>query len=226
MKRLFFSALLSSVLTPSTARAEIVVSQLVVELQPGKVARQDVEIWNNDKDRAYVAIEPHRIVDAGQPTERRVEDPDPEKLGLLVSPARMVLEPGQHKLLRFADIVPPSDRERVYRVTIKPVVGDITANQSGLKVLIGYDALVMVRPAVAIEKVTAERSGPRINWRNEGNVSAELSEGRQCSSAGQGCVDLPGKRLYPGASWSVELKNDGPVEYVVRSPGGISKRKL
>jgi P pilus assembly chaperone PapD len=226
MRYALLFAALAAALLPSSAQAELVLSQLVVELHPGKVSRQDIEVWNNDTERAYVAVEPRQIVQPGQPAEKRMEDPDPEKLGLLVSPVRMVLEPGQRKLLRFADILPPSERERVYRVTVKPVVGALTSNQSGLKVLVGYDALVLVRPAKPLEGVSAVRTGRKLTWRNDGNISVELTEGKQCDTAGMNCIDLPGKRLYAGASWSVDLKSDAPADYSVRSPLGISKKRL
>ena len=224
MRMPLFLAAAVAAAVPETARAELILSQLIVELQPGKASRQDIEVRNTDSARAYVAVEPRQVLDAGQPTERRVGDPDPEKLGLLVSPARMILEPGQHKLLRFADIAPPSDLERVYRVTVKPVAGGINAEESGLKILVGYDVLVLVRPSKPVPNVTAVRTGRTITWRNDGNVSAELTDGKQCEASS--CVDLPGKRLYPRASWSVDLPKDGKAEYLVRTTAGITKRRL
>lgn len=225
MKHSLLLAASAAAFLHSSAQAELVLSQLVVELRPGEVSRQDIEVWNNDTERAYVAVEPRRIVQPGQPGESRLENPDPEKLGLLVSPVRMVLEPGQRKLLRFADILPPSERERVYRVTVKPVVGALSSDQSGLKLLVGYDALVLVRPAKAIEGVSAVRAGRKLTWRNDGNTSVELTDGKQCSGVGGDCVSLPGKRLYAGASWTVDLVQDSPAEYVVRSPAGSHKRR-
>src|SRR3954451_21602469 len=88
------------------AHSELVLSELVVELQPGKQVRDDVEVWNNSPERSFVAVEPREILDPSLPTEAVHKDPDPEKLGLLVSPARMILEPGQRKMLRIATISP------------------------------------------------------------------------------------------------------------------------
>lgn len=207
------------------ADAQIVLSQLVVELQSGKTARTDIEVLNKDSERAYVAVEPRQLAEPGLPGDRSLNDPDPAKLGLLVSPARMVLEPGQHKLLRFADIGSASDRERVYRVTVKPVVGGVDGEESGLKILVGYDVLVLVRPARPITNISAARSGNKILWRNSGNVSVELTDGKQCRAGAVGnCLSLPGKRLYAGSSWAVDLPGNGQVEYVVRSSTGTVKR--
>lgn len=207
------------------AAAELVLSQLVVELQPGKQSRQDIEVRNTGSERAYVAVEPSRVVDVGLPSEKRLTERDPGKLGLLVAPARMILEPGQHKLVRFADISGDPEKERVYRVTVKPVAGGIDAEQSGLKILVGYDVLVLARPARPIVQISAVRDGRKLIWSNNGNVAVELTDGRQCSDAVGDCVTLPGKRLYAGASWTVDLVQDAPAEYLVRSPTGSHRHR-
>jgi len=201
------------------ASAQIVLSNLVIELLPGKEARQDVEVLNNSAERAYVAVEPAEIVGAGTPSETRRSDPDPEKLGLLVAPSRMILEAGERKLVRIAELAPPGERERVYRVTVKPVVAPLSSDQSGLKVLIGYDVLVIVRPAQPNPSISVTRSGDAATFHNDGNVSVELEQGRQCDSTGKVCSDLPGKRLYAGAQYTTQLKPGNHPEYTLRSPG-------
>lgn len=209
-------------LTPaSPARAELVLSQLVVDLQAGKPARQDVEVWNNGPSVTYVSVEPREIVDAGTAGESGRVDPDPEKLGLLVSPARMVLEPGQRKLLRVAAIDSSRDRERVYRVTVKPVVGQLSSDQSGLKILIGYDLLVLARPTDVQTKVSGTRSGNFLLLRNNGNSSVELTDGKQCDPSGKACEPLPGGRLYVGAEKKVPVSPQRRARYVVKLPGKL-----
>ena len=198
------------------AHAELVLSDLVVELVPGKESRKDIELWNDSDERSYVEISPAEIVNAGQPSESRRQLPDPEQLGLLVSPNRMILEPGQHKVIRIAAIAPSADRERIYRITVKPVVGDISGEQSGLKVLVGYDVLTMVRPANPAPRIVGSREGNTLVVRNEGNASAELLNGKQCEAPGKSCSELPGKRLYAGAEWRLPLERSGPIEYSVK----------
>ena len=219
-------ALGASFMVPaSAARAELVLSQLIVQLQSGKKIREDVEVWNNSPERAYVTVEASEVVNPGQPAESRRTDPDPARLGLLVSPARMILEPGQRKLVRMAVVSPRADRERVYRVTVKPTVGEVASEASGLKILIGYDVLVLVRPADLRPNVVASRSGDALIFRNDGNMSVELLEGRQCKAVGVNCTELPAKRLYSGAQWSVKLRSDLPADYTIDSGGKrIQKR--
>ena len=127
---------------PAAVHADLVLSELIVELQPGKVARDDVEVWNNSPERTYVAVEPREIINPSLPSQSDRKDPDPEKLGLLVEPAKMILDPGQRRLVRIAALPGNTEHEHVYRVTIKPVLGPVRSENSGLKVVVGYDVLV------------------------------------------------------------------------------------
>lgn len=217
--RLVLVAVIASLFLDAPASADIVLSELIVELQPGKLMREDVDVWNNSPERSYVSAEPREIINPSQPSQSDRKDPDPEKLGLLVEPARMILEPGQHRLIRIAALSGDTAREHVYRVTIKPVLGPVRSEETGLKVIVGYDVLVLVRPAQPAPNVTAIRAGRSLTFNNRGNVSVEVIDGRQCRAPHAQCVELPGKRLYPGASWTVELPSDLPAEYTLKSPG-------
>ncbi len=210
---------------PAAAHADLVLSELIVELQPGKVARDDVEVWNNSPERTYVAVEPREIINPSLPSQSDRKDPDPEKLGLLVEPAKMILDPGQRRLVRIAALPGNTEHEHVYRVTIKPVLGPVRSENSGLKVVVGYDVLVLVRPSLPQAHVMANRVGRKLTFNNAGNVSVEVVDGRQCVTRSQ-CSDLPGKRLYPGASWMVDLPSDGAAEYTLKSPGHSDRRRF
>lgn len=218
------SAILGILLAAAPANAGIVLSELIVDLRPEAQSREDIEVWNDSPDRTYVAVEPREILNPSSPSQGSRTDPDPGKLGLLVSPGRMILEPGQRKLIRIAALAVPEDRERVYRVTVKPVVGGVQSDSTGLKVLLGYDVLVLVRPPVPSANVTGIRNGKSLTFENRGNVSVEIVDGRQCAPAGAQCSPLPGKRLYAGTSWTVPLPLDAPAEYSLRSPGRTDRR--
>ena len=92
------------------------VSTAIVDFSDPARRVHDVEVENKGKERIYVTVEPSRIMNPGAPGERRVQEPDPEKLGLLVSPARLVLEPGERKLLRIVATGEPAAQDRIFRV--------------------------------------------------------------------------------------------------------------
>jgi P pilus assembly chaperone PapD len=208
------------------ARAELILSQVIVDLTPDQPARQDIELWNNSNERMYVVAEAAEIVAPGLAAEQRLAEPDPEKLGLLVTPNRLILEPGQRRLVRVSAIGARGDRDRIYRVAIKPVVGGLEAEKSALKILLGYDALVIVRPAVPAFDVSATRSGNAITFKNEGNTNAELFDGRQCDEQAKVCTELPPKRLYAGATWEQSLPGTAVVEYSVKAGSKVVRKRF
>jgi P pilus assembly chaperone PapD len=197
----------------ASARAEMVLSQVIVDLLPGEPPREDIEVWNDGTERMYVLAEPFEIRAAGTPAEQRVAVTDPEQAGLLVSPLRLILEPGEKRTIRIAAIGARPVSDRVFRVTIKPVAGLVTAEESALKVFVGYDTLVLLRPAQIAGDVEGTRSGRTLTLRNDGNTAQELFDGRQCDAAGGNCQALPAKRLYPGAMWEQQLPFDTAVSY-------------
>ena len=198
----------------------------MVEFKPSVSRTSDIEVTNNSAERSYVVVEPREIQNAGTPSEAPVTSPDPARLGLLVSPARFILESHQRRTLRVAAIGAPGDRERVYRVIVKPVSGEVAGSESGLKLLVGYDLLVLVRPQAIRNDVKAERSGLRLTLVNHGNASVEVAEGKQCDAKGGGCQSLPSKRLYAGASWTQTLPRTTGGEYRVRTADGWSTVKF
>jgi P pilus assembly chaperone PapD len=224
--RVILAALLFGVVATPAAHAEIVLSQVIVDLQPGQLPREDVEIFNSGTERAYVLAEPAEIVDAGLDSQQRVTNADPEKLGILVTPNRLILEPGQRRLLRVAMIGRRGDRERVYRITVKPVAGELEDEKTALKILLGYDMLVIARPAAPNLDVTGTRDGSGLTLRNTGNTSVELFDGQQCDADGRNCAELPAKRLYAGAAWRQDLSKSTPAEYSVKTGSKTVRRRF
>lgn len=205
------------------AQANIVLSQVVVDLAAGGDLAQDIEVANEDKEVAYVAVMPSVIASPGGADEGRVPIVDPEAGGLLVTPQRLILQPGERKTIRIAAIAPRGASDRIFRVTIKPVAGPVTATVTALKLLIGYDVLVIQRPNAPVSRIVATRTGSMLALRNDGNTNAELFDGRQCADADpSNCRALPSRRLYSGQSWSQTLPGEGKVTYQV-AVGALSR---
>lgn len=207
---------LLAVVAATPAHASIVLSQVVVDILPTSDVAQNIEVSNDGADIAYVVAEPAEITSPGQPGEARSPIVDPGVGGLLVSPQRLILQPGERKTVRIAAIAPRGATDRVYRVTIKPVAGPVTAAVSALKLLVGYDVLVIYRPAAPAAKIIGERVRNQLTLRNIGNTNADLFEGRNCTGdAAATCKILPSKRLYAGQSWQQTLPGPGSVRYRV-----------
>ena len=208
-------AILALAAAPNAARAGLSVAPVIVDVPPNQPPRGDVELFNDGTETLYVVVEPARIEHPGDADETRVRLVDPQALGLLATPNRLVLEAGQRKFVRLAFLQPPGDTDRIYRVTVKPVIGDVKASETGLKILIGYDLLVIQRPAKPDASLVASRDGGTLTLKNAGNTNAELFQGQQCD-AQRHCTPLPGHRLYAGTSWSVPIQPGLPVDYSVK----------
>lgn len=206
-------ALLGALLLAQPASAEMILSQVIVDLLPGQPSRGDIEVWNAGGERMYVVAEPFEIVSPGTPEEQRVPATDVEQSGILVSPQKLILEPGERRVVRIAVIGPRPDRDRIYRVAIKPVGGPVSATETAVKVFVGYDALVLVRPNQITGAVAAARQGRSLTLENRSNTAHEIFAGQQCDHTGLKCESLPAKRLYPGVSWTQDLPFDTPGSY-------------
>ncbi|WP_236711062.1 fimbrial biogenesis chaperone [Novosphingobium barchaimii] len=195
------------------ARAGIALSKVIVDLAPDAPPRDDIEVINDGNERQYVVAEPALIQAAGTAQEKRIDSSDPMVTGLLVTPQKLVLEAGERKLIRVALIAPRGANERVFRVAIKPVAGTVEAEQTSLKVFVGYDVLVIARATSVAGKVVAARSSNAITFHNRSNASVEMSDGHQCDEGRKNCLPLPAMRLYSGADWTVPIKQAALVEY-------------
>lgn len=195
------------------AMAEMVLSQVIVDLLPGKPPRDDIEVWNDGDERIYVSAEPFEIRAPGTAAETRTPAGAPEESGLLVAPQRLILEPGERRTVRIALIGDRPASDRVYRVAIRPVAGPVSASTDALKVFVGYDTLVLVRPEGLASEIEGQRAGQTLTLRNTGNTAQELYDGKQCDAKGADCRALPAKRLYPGATWEQTLPFDTQVTY-------------
>ena len=205
-------------LTAAPVAADMVLSDIIVDLQAPGQMRHDVEVWNNGTDPLFVEVEAQRVVDpAGDETKREVLD-DPRKAGLLASPKRLAIGPDERKRVRLVARAVPTDEDLVYRVAFVPKENTTsTTQQLAFKVLVGYEVLVLVRPPNARPELVVRRDGAKLHFENRGRSSVLLRKLEACApgpvAAGddEACEELPGNRLYAGEVWDVELPTNGPV---------------
>lgn len=210
-----FALVVLAALSATPAQSGLVLSKVVLDMHPDRPPFDDIEVWNDGSERMYVLAETAEIVAPGSPDQRRVPRSDPSVSGLLVAPQRLVLQPGERRMVRISAVAARPTNDRVYRVAIKPVAGPVFAEVSAIKVLVGYDTLVLYRPATLSGDLIATRQGRRLAIRNEGNTAVEIFDGRQCDVAKVDCRKLVSTRLYAGAQVEQDLPFDTPVEYQV-----------
>ena len=219
-------AAVSSVLAaPVPAYANLSISKLWVDFKEGEQERNDLVIRNDSQDRYYVAVSVSEIIDAGTEAEKKVVETDPEKLGLLVTPNQVVLEPGAIRSIRLVSLNKALTKDRVYRVLVAPQVGaiktkDAAAETRGvaIKMLAAYDVLVVDRPQNSEATIAAERFPDRVTLTNSGNSNVLLAEGFVCPAEiranpdKERCKPLEAQRLYAGNVVTVAL--DAPTDHL------------
>lgn len=189
------------------AQAEFAMSEMILDFSEKKPRQKDIEILSHSKETQYIATETYIVENANSENEKRTLVKDPTKSGLMITPNKMVLSAGARKTMRFLLLEPPSDKEKIYRVAVKPVIQGVEAPGKGLalKVLVGYEALVIVRPVNAKIELAVERKGNSITITNNGNTNANIQSGRQCDAIGEDCKPINVGRIYAGQTWTTTL---------------------
>ncbi|MFC6634818.1 molecular chaperone [Microbulbifer taiwanensis] len=200
MKRIILGFLC---LIAQPALAAMSLDKIIVYLDDSPNARDDIVVTNPDKETLYLQTEIYRVDNPGLPNEQRVRVVDPKEFKLLVSPAKAVLTTGEQKRFRLMSLERNLEREKVYRVTFKPVVGKIKSDRSALKILVAYQALIFVQPKDGGYKLEVEKQDDLWVLKNSGNINVEVSDVQHCQSeAGCRPLELTG-RLYAGASMPI-----------------------
>jgi hypothetical protein len=95
-------------------------------------------------------------------------------------------------------------------------MGQLSSQASGLKVLVGYDVLVLVRPTDPKPHVSGTRQSDELTLKNDGNVSVELVDGRACDPSSKACDSLPEARLYAGAQKTFKVNASRRADYKLK----------
>ncbi|WP_157505606.1 hypothetical protein [Geminicoccus roseus] len=138
-------ALAAPLLPASVARAGLVVDTLIINLADPRQNRRDMTLSNDGPETLYVDIAVEEIMVGAQGSiEARSASPD--ELGFLVTPNRLILAPGQRRPVRLVVMKRSDEIERIYRLTMQPMVGDVLpgapapagSTSASLKVMVGY----------------------------------------------------------------------------------------
>ncbi len=196
------------------ARAEFLISNAVIEFTADSPHQQDIELIGRGQEGDYIASEVTEVIHPGMPDERRQVLDNPSKAGLLVTPDKTILPAGAHKVLRFVLLKAPDAEEHIYRVAIKPVIKGLNGNgKLGLKILVGYEVLVIVRPTPLQPDYKANRTGKTFTIQNTGNTDILFQAGQQCVN--DKCETPPVMRVYPEQTNKVTLPLNTAVQYSV-----------
>lgn len=217
-KKLFWLLLCTGVLLSGNATAQISINRSVIEFAAGEKV-QDIEILNTGAFKIYLDIKVAEILNPETENPQRNELTDPRTAPVLVSPAQVLVPPGQRKRVRIIMRKAATDKDKVYRMAVKPYTGKLKINStdndkksSAIKVLVGYDLLLLSRPTTKDSTIEVIRTDTRIQFINRGNTNVLLRKIVQCDRAEIECLDLQPNRLYAGERYAIDLPKPGSAE--------------
>lgn len=204
--------------------AGILLDKSIVEFANGESPRKDIWVINDENENAYVKVQVLEVRNPGTDEESREEIVDPEAIGFVATPSKLVIPPKGRKLVRLVNLA-PSGPERVYRVNFTPVLPPLEEEEGAtVRVVIAYQVLALIQPDKPTEDLEIVRYGNDLTFRNKGNSYALLGAGVQCDAQGDNCEDLPARRLYAGNEWKVVLPYaDTAAEYSLTNFKGTRK---
>lgn len=207
-------------MVPTHAYANLSIDKLWIDFESGQSGRSDIVIRNDSEDRYYISVVVSEILDPGTDDEKRVQEIDPEKIGLLVTPNRIVLDPGAIRSIRLVSLNNSLAKDRVYRVLISPQVGAIKSKLNeeneqaiAIKLLAAYDVLVIARPNDSAPEIQSVRTAGSVVLSNSGTTNVLVLDGFVCpEDAGdepsvETCTTFPTKRLFSGNEMTIPLSS-------------------
>ena len=203
----------ATLLLTCTVQAQLSVSKIIVDFSPDMAPRDDVLLSNTSTtETLYINVEVLEVSDPGTDQEQRVVVDDPAKIGLIATPTRLILPPNGRQQVRLVNMLTDNDSDRIFRVNFTPVAGETEAEETGVRLMVGYQALVIVRPDRLNAEIDMVRETDAITLTNTGNTNLYLEGLRQCETAREEqCQPLTEQRLYSGNSSTIELPGEGPV---------------
>lgn len=215
-----YALLLATLLLASHAHASLGIDRSILVFEAGKAPRQDVIAGNSGDTNLFLEVEVLEVTDPGTDQEQRTVVRDPESIGFVAAPRRLMVPPGGRRPVRLMNLNGHGDVERVYRVNIKPVMPPAESSGMGVRLIVAYQVLVFIAPKKSVVSLDSQRDGNKLTLTNNGNVNILLSNGEQCQMVNsQDCDPVQGRRLYPGNQVVIELPRPAPVEFGVEADG-------
>lgn len=200
--------------SPLASANNMLLDRMIVYFEPGKAPRQDIRVSNISTENLFLQTEIYKVVNPGAENEERIRITNPDEMKLLTTPQKSIVKPRGQRTVRLVSLETPKEKEAVYRVTFRPVTGDVEASQNAIQLLVAYQALIFVRPEKPTYNVIAKSEKGKITFTNTGNSNVILRNGEQCKDASKDakCVEIPtGGRLYAGQSLTFDLPGNGKL---------------
>ena len=180
-------------------------------------------VVNEGSNKAYIVLTPTRVDNAGTKNAKVIKEKNPKKLGLLVSPTKLILKPGKQRKVKITDLVKGNDKDVIFKINgaqfnmPSKKTGKDLSDETGVtaEVAIGFTTYVYARPISLKPDINININGDKATFTNTGNTTVNVNSIRQCD-ANDSCLNVSPLWLFPNASRerSLPMKNT-PIHYTI-----------
>ncbi|WP_133139416.1 hypothetical protein [Legionella genomosp. 1] len=214
--RLFFLLILCC-LFPDV-HAGISVGPIVVDLT-SKNKDAEIAVRNLDiNHQAYIEVIPYHLANPARLNSAKIRVRNPEKDGLMVFPAKLVLLPGQTQFVRVVKTASKIPSEKVFEIDFIPKIATHLVSQKspegavlGIRVIVGYGARVTLRPDKPLPSISIKRKANELLIVNTGNASVRITSCTQTIAGQKKEIPLPAYTLFAGQTLKKQLVQLTPV---------------
>jgi P pilus assembly chaperone PapD len=180
----------------------------------GSKSQDFITVKNHGGATGYVKMQVHQIQYTNH-VRQRIAKKDPRELGLLVTPSKLILKPGQSRKVRIKRLAKGNQSDLIYEVNAVPVdPPGKTEGKIGMSISITMVTFtrVVLRPDQLKPDVKTQRDGKIVRFENQGNTTVLIKRLQQCVK--EPCEKLYGFYLLPGMQRQVHLTDaSNPLTY-------------
>lgn len=197
----------SNVIFLKETKANILPSAIIVDFKPDDPRQKNIQIYNSSDEVTYMDISIKEVLNPGTLMEKKVELKGEDKRKLIVTPDKTTLKSKRKKVIRFISTEKNLSKDKIYRVALVPKVRGVKGEKGaiGIKVLVGYEVLVVIRASVPRFDIKSNRKSNTLIFKNDGNTNVLLNKVVQCNKKNEACKTLLHKRLYAGNELKIPL---------------------
>lgn len=199
---------------------------MTIDLQ-GMQKDAEISVKNLDaKNNAYVEITAYRLANPANPTTPKQRVRHPEKEGLVVFPAKLILLPGQTQFVRVLKTAENLSSDQVYEIDLIPKISThlVTTKAPsganlGIRVIVGYGARVIARPDTISSSLSLKRINNELVINNTGNTALTITSCRQNIAGKPKEISLSAYTLFAGKTIKAKLTQKSRVTLEVACMG-------
>ena len=185
-----------------------------------KDRQEEIFVQNKGNQTAYIKVDTYQYLHIGQPNQTTQRVTNPRQANLVVTPHRLVIKPGQQRVVRIRILRPVVDHDQIYSIHIneasakpKPPLQTVPTADGSVNLLIGFDVLLIHHRIHGKVNISAIRKGYWVTFKNTGNTTGRVRGYRLCQH--DVCKPSVEAIIMPGQTIRAKLPFAIPARFIV-----------